>query len=179
MDNTLLPLVFYVQIDENGNAVDGSYLTAQNIFYIMDRTWEFTLEDVLAKGFAPVIDSNKVFTNGDTDIDIYHGALTKNADGSFTQQWIETVISDYEKRQRFLERARHSLLFQSDWTQVADVQLTDEEKAAWRVYRQALRDLPSTINWANVRSSSDVVWPTKPGAAIPNPDAAVNPFLEE
>jgi len=31
-------------------------------------------------------------------------------------------------------------LQQSDWTQLPDVPLTDEQKAAWATYRQALRD---------------------------------------
>lgn len=36
---------------------------------------------------------------------------------------------------------RDSLLMQSDWTQLPDVALTAEQKAAWAVYRQQLRDL--------------------------------------
>jgi hypothetical protein len=51
---------------------------------------------------------------------------------------------------------RNSLLRQSDWTQLADVNLTEQEKAAWQVYRQALRDVtaqsgfPENVEWPSI-----------------------------
>jgi len=41
---------------------------------------------------------------------------------------------------------RNSELARTDWTQVADAPVNAE---AWATYRQALRDLPATINLAN------------------------------
>lgn len=35
---------------------------------------------------------------------------------------------------------RNELLFKSDWTQCIDAPLSDTQRAAWRVYRQQLRD---------------------------------------
>ena len=52
---------------------------------------------------------------------------------------------------------RDALLTGSDWTQLPDAPLTDEQKAAWATYRQELRDLTSTYSRV-----SEVVWPTKP-----------------
>lgn len=40
---------------------------------------------------------------------------------------------------------RNRLLAASDWTQMPDSPLTDEQRAEWAVYRQALRDAPA--NW--------------------------------
>jgi len=40
---------------------------------------------------------------------------------------------------------RDRLLAGSDWTQMPDSPLTDEQRAAWAAYRQALRDAPA--NW--------------------------------
>ena len=40
---------------------------------------------------------------------------------------------------------RLALLAASDWTQTLDAPLTDEQRAAWATYRQALRDAPA--NW--------------------------------
>jgi hypothetical protein len=40
---------------------------------------------------------------------------------------------------------RDILLASCDWTQVEDVALSAEQKAAWSTYRQSLRDLPSTV----------------------------------
>jgi hypothetical protein len=52
---------------------------------------------------------------------------------------------------------RNFLLSQSDWTQLADAPLTAEQKTAWTVYRQALRDVPSSF-----ATPEEVVWPTAP-----------------
>lgn len=43
---------------------------------------------------------------------------------------------------------RDGLLAASDWTQLADVTLSD--KTNWATYRQQLRDLPSDPNWPNI-----------------------------
>lgn len=51
---------------------------------------------------------------------------------------------------------RNELLSSSDWTQMPDVPLTPEQKQAWAVYRQVLRDFPSTCDPENP------VWPTPP-----------------
>jgi hypothetical protein len=52
-------------------------------------------------------------------------------------------------------QVRNFLLIQTDWTQVSDNALTQEEKDAWKVYRQALRDLDVS------RKVSE--WPVPPG----------------
>jgi len=55
---------------------------------------------------------------------------------------------------------RNVLLFDSDWTQLADSPLSDSKKEEWAVYRQELRDFPAqdqdTIN------IFEFVWPTNP-----------------
>ena len=52
---------------------------------------------------------------------------------------------------------RDTKLTETDWTQLADSQLTDEVKATWVTYRQALRDLPSASGFPHT-----MTWPTKP-----------------
>jgi hypothetical protein len=47
-----------------------------------------------------------------------------------------------EERWREVRRVRNFLLARCDWTQLPDTALTEEQKAAWAIYRQALRDLP-------------------------------------
>jgi hypothetical protein len=49
-------------------------------------------------------------------------------------------------------------LAECDWTQVADVPLSEEKKEEWRTYRQQLRDLISTITEVSI----EINWPTKP-----------------
>ena len=54
-----------------------------------------------------------------------------------------------------LRSERNRLLAQSDWTVLAD---TPTNTAAWKAYRQALRDLP-----ANTVDPLNPDWPTPPG----------------
>lgn len=51
-------------------------------------------------------------------------------------------------------RQRDKLLAASDWTQLPDSPLTEEARAAWGEYRQALRDL----------DMNGTGWPDQPGA---------------
>ena len=64
--------------------------------------------------------------------------------------------TDYTGKNR---AKRESLLYDSDWTQMADSPLTDSKKAEWRIYRQALRDLPTHSIWPELEGSD---WPTPP-----------------
>jgi hypothetical protein len=49
-----------------------------------------------------------------------------------------------------LRSERDGLLSRSDWTQLADSPLTEDAKAAWASYRQALRDLPESVDIENI-----------------------------
>ena len=43
-----------------------------------------------------------------------------------------------------MRHRRDAMLTASDWTQLPDAPLTEEQRAAWATYRQALRDAPAT-----------------------------------
>tara|TARA_R110002126_G_scaffold290950_1_gene449675 strand:+ start:3000 stop:3200 length:201 start_codon:yes stop_codon:yes gene_type:complete len=62
---------------------------------------------------------------------------------------IESGLKDY----------RRTLFRNTDWTQLPDIPLTNEEKDAWATYRQALRDIPSHSNWPLLEIED---WPTPP-----------------
>jgi len=55
-----------------------------------------------------------------------------------------------------IRNQRNLLLLESDWTQLADVSLSDEKKEEWKLYRQSLRDI------TNFDSPDHVIWPNKP-----------------
>lgn len=74
---------------------------------------------------------------------------------SLTPEQLQVKI--LESHKNFVRQERDRRLAECDWTQVADVPLTEEEKNEWRTYRQILRDLPSTIV-----DVSFVNWPLKP-----------------
>ena len=76
-------------------------------------------------------------------------ALAKKQENELKQQIVITneMLSDQAYSQRSF------LLFQSDWTQLPDNQLTQTEINLWREYRQQLRDItlqsgfPTEITW--------------------------------
>ena len=47
-----------------------------------------------------------------------------------------------------------------DWTQATDVPLSSEKREEWRVYRQALRDVPQ--DFPNAVFWDEVDWPERP-----------------
>jgi hypothetical protein len=55
-----------------------------------------------------------------------------------------------------LRTERNLRLVNSDYTQLPDVNLTEAQVNAWRVYRQELRDITENIVW-NVTT-----WPARP-----------------
>ena len=59
----------------------------------------------------------------------------------------------------YIRSKRANLLRSSDWTQMQDSPLSEEQKAAWATYRQALRDMTDT---QQVNSVEEIVWPIKP-----------------
>lgn len=52
---------------------------------------------------------------------------------------------------------RNQLLSKSDYTQLPDVSLTDDEKSRWSSYRQQLRDITKTTN-----DPFTISWPVDP-----------------
>jgi hypothetical protein len=55
---------------------------------------------------------------------------------------------------------RDVLLAATDWTQMPDAPLTEEQKLAWTAYRQALRDVPQQVDFPQT-----VIWPQRPDGA--------------
>lgn len=51
---------------------------------------------------------------------------------------------------------RNQLLSETDWTQLVDAVMPEQQQTSWKVYRQALRDFPATCN----PYSPD--WPERP-----------------
>lgn len=58
-----------------------------------------------------------------------------------------------------LRSNRNDLLRSSDWTQLNDSPLSNEQKTAWATYRQELRDITDLDAWPNLE---DADWPVSP-----------------
>ena len=65
----------------------------------------------------------------------------------------EPPMTESEAREK-----RDKLLSETDWTQLSDSPLSDELREAYRIYRQALRDIPSQESFP-----ASIIWPELPG----------------
>ena len=59
-----------------------------------------------------------------------------------------------------LRQRRNGLLSSSDWTQLPDTTLTNDEKTAWMNYRTELRNITNGLT--TVEEVNSVAFPTKP-----------------
>jgi hypothetical protein len=66
---------------------------------------------------------------------------------------VEAPYSEAEAL-RWVRQLRNDRLYDCDWTQLPDAPLTDAERAQWRQYRQALRDMMDNFEWGVT------TWPT-------------------
>lgn len=89
-----------------------------------------------------------------TELGLYGQAIEMfNNEKQIQQEKIEEARDYWAELRAF----RDQKLFECDWTQIPDAPLTEEQKTAWGIYRQALRDLPT-----NTEDPKNPVWPTKP-----------------
>jgi hypothetical protein len=87
-------------------------------------------------------------------IDIFNNEKQRLKDERIAEEEAKEAARDYWAELRIL---RDQKLFDCDWTQVSDSPLTVEQKTAWKMYRQQLRDLPK-----NTSDPKNPVWPVEP-----------------
>lgn len=73
--------------------------------------------------------------------------------------WDVDVIVSKGDAIKELRIYRNNLLLFSDWTQLPDTPLTDEQRTEWQVYRQLLRDYPASVDEENWTAPP---WPEPP-----------------
>ena len=89
----------------------------------------------------------------------FEGKLVQFTDAEETalaakkQAWIDGAAA---RAWEALRRERDNKIAKSDWRANSDVTMSD----AWKTYRQALRDLPSTLNDTTVQET--ITWPEEP-----------------
>ena len=64
---------------------------------------------------------------------------------------------------------RNNLLMSCDWAVLPDSALSESQVNEIKVYRQALRDIPQTIDMNLIQSASTVPWPTPPSWHVIKP----------
>ena len=75
-------------------------------------------------------------------IQVYQEEILRRLESELAIQSAIEASRDYEDE---LRSTRDSKLFETDWTQVNDAPLTEEQKTLWQIYRQQLRDIPQSI----------------------------------
>lgn len=78
----------------------------------------------------------------------------------------EPVMTEDEARAQ-----RYKLLTETDWTQVLDAPVSAESREAFRVYRQALRDITEQAGFP-----TDIQWPEMPVVVKADPDPVDTAF---
>lgn len=149
---------------ENGNPV-GHAVTEDNLRYLFPGQFPnphiFTPADVEPLGFG-MYEFTKVPTP-EYPLKAVETTPAKRDNGIYYQTWIIQEMSEEEKaeatntQQVFIRNERDFKLMRSDWTQLADAPITDEQKASWNVYRQDLRDVPQQEGFPWL-----IVWPNLP-----------------
>jgi hypothetical protein len=88
--------------------------------------------------------------------------LPELIEGIWTQNWTIVDATQEEIDQRLsikwqeVRDERGGRLNSSDWTQLPDSPLTEEQKNAWRQYRQELRDITNQAN------PFEIIYPVQP-----------------
>jgi len=87
------------------------------------------------------------------------GVPTVSTTGDIVRTFNFSVASNahISKAAATVRLKRNKLLEISDWVELPDVELTPELREEWRIYRKALRDIPSQENFPLF-----VVYPTTP-----------------
>ena len=124
------------QLDDEGEPVvneEGNALTVEE--QVVNEEGEPVFKTVVQP-----IELTKVFTDADVEA---------------AKVW--TPPLDLDAVLTALRAKRNELLAESDFSQLSDAPV---DSTAWAVYRQQLRDLPSTVDSA----TGQFTWPTKPNA---------------
>lgn len=83
----------------------------------------------------------------------------------------EVTVEEVAQTEEEIRSQRDRLLADTDWTQVLDAPISAESREAFRVYRQALRDITEQEGFP-----ADVVWPEMPVAVKAAPDPVDSAF---
>lgn len=138
------------QIVTFGNKADveeAGYLKGTNL-QVIDLPTNYNAAQIKNTSYYDQ-DDKEFKTRGEKPIGFYHWTLNKKWEIDRTTLMLR------------VRAERDNLLYQSDWTQLADSPLSDSKKAEWVTYRQALRDIPAGVS-EEEDGLEGLNWPTKP-----------------
>ena len=131
--------MYYVNFDENGNQSELRWFDGVEP---SEDGWYEADVDIVGKRYKLV--SNEVVEMTDEEIQSENNQLFLAS----------SLVGIKEQRNR--------MLLESDWTANPQITMSEEKKAEWALYRQSLRDFPSTITIDFLKSGADLSWPVPP-----------------
>ena len=111
-------------------------------------------EDIIANYWMIEYTAVDMFADTtETDEDGNEVTTTKAEHEAAYQATLDAKVAEDNRK------TRNDLLVGSDWTQMNDSPLTNEQKTAWATYRQELRDISDLAAWPNLEEAD---WPVAP-----------------
>ena len=115
---------------------------------------EMVGEDIIANYWMIEYTAVDMFADTtETDEDGNEVTTTKAEHEAAYQATLDAKVAEDNRK------TRNDLLVGSDWTQMNDSPLTNEQKTAWATYRQELRDISDLAAWPNLEEAD---WPVAP-----------------
>lgn len=133
----------YVKVNEDGTAASQRLYFAHQVS--AETGTALAPDDAPPQGWESYIEPER--PEGLTKYDILVFGELEKTDGGWTQT-VTLSQADADQQQEIdgrktlaARKQRNDLLSRSDYTQLLDADLTDEQKAQWAEYRQKLRDI--------------------------------------
>jgi hypothetical protein len=145
--------MFYIKLDSNKQPVNHP-MSGDNLKQVLEVS--SIDDDVLTKYNYAKYEHTKAPNNSL----IISTEYFMDADGIVRNRATVREFTQNELTDKFIRARRSHLLAACDWTQAVDSPLSEQKRAEWAAYRQALRDLTTT--YPTVQNANDVVWPTEP-----------------
>ena len=115
---------------------------------------EHTMLDVTDRDDLDVLITERAYKDGQW--------ITRPPQPNIHYDW-DNATENWVLSPRFIEEVRtkrNKMLTGSDWTQMPDSPLNEEQKGAWATYRQQLRDITEQLT--GITDIGQVPWPTEP-----------------
>jgi len=132
------------------------------LFYtVLNINGEIVLSQVTQDPEYPIGEGQRLVADQTPDYDSLTQYIVRVAPVPEGQDYVEYQIVDITyTEEELIESAmatRKQLFLECDWTQLPDAQLTVAKVDAWKVYRQALRDITDQPGYPGT-----IIWPTIP-----------------
>jgi hypothetical protein len=152
----MIKIKLYIQFDSSGNTIDHPMMfdSAQIVvgLKLNQLPSNITEQDILNNNFA-ILEDNQIHISEHI---IGEDGYKRLPNGNFTRNFIIKTLTQEEKLDKWVRGRRDNELYNCDWTQLPDNDLTDEERVKWLEYRSYLRKM--TEIYANIQHPGEAVW---------------------